>query len=120
MTKYRNQPMMYDGILFDSKGEAARWHELKLLERAGQISTLARQEKFHVVINGKKICTYIADFTYFDGTKRIVEDFKSPITAANPLFRLKKKLVEAVNPGLEIQVVTGKGKISIPHMGKVS
>jgi hypothetical protein len=108
--KYRNEPVVVDGIRFDSKGEAFRWFELQLLQRAGKISTLTRQEKFPVVINGKKICSYIADFTYFDGAKRVVEDFKSPVTAAHPMFRLKKKLVEALNPGLEIQVVTSKGK----------
>ena len=41
--KYNAQPQMVDGIRFDSKREAKRWAELKLLERAGEISNLKRQ-----------------------------------------------------------------------------
>ncbi len=50
MTKYRAQPTIVDGIRFHSKGEARRYQELRLLERAGEITNLelqpaARQEK---------------------------------------------------------------------------
>ena len=35
MTKYRNQPVTVDGYRFDSKAEARRWGELKLLAALG-------------------------------------------------------------------------------------
>jgi hypothetical protein len=103
--KFRNTPVIHEGVRFDSKGELARWQELKLLERAGQIRNLERQSKFSCVVNGVKVCNWIADFSYFEGERRIAEDFKSPATAKLPVFRLKTKLVQACHPGLTIQVV---------------
>lgn len=41
--KYGAQRVVVDGITFDSKREANRWGELKLLQRAGQIRDLKRQ-----------------------------------------------------------------------------
>jgi hypothetical protein len=41
--KYGAQRVVVDGISFDSKREARRWGELKLLERAGEIRELHRQ-----------------------------------------------------------------------------
>lgn len=85
-----------------SKGEAKRCDELHLLERAGQISRLEREVAFPVHINGIKVFTYKADFVYFAENKRIVEDFKGAIT---PIYRLKKKCVEALYLGTKITEV---------------
>lgn len=86
--KYGNTKIMVDGIQFDSKREAARYRELKLLERAGVISFLQRQTKFQLIPDqhapsnaiytkgprkgqrkpGKLLeheCSYIADFATF-------------------------------------------------------
>jgi hypothetical protein len=41
--KYSAQRVEVDGISFDSKKEARRWGELKLLVRAGEIRELRRQ-----------------------------------------------------------------------------
>lgn len=41
--KYSAQRITVDGITFDSKREAKRWAELKLLETAGDICELRRQ-----------------------------------------------------------------------------
>lgn len=41
--KYGAQRMTVDGITFDSKKEARRYQELRLMERAGQIADLQRQ-----------------------------------------------------------------------------
>lgn len=38
--KYHNRKTVIDGITFDSAKEARRYMELKLLERAGEISNL--------------------------------------------------------------------------------
>ena len=92
MNKYRNIKTEIDGIVFDSRKEANRYAELKLLEKAKQIYTLKLQPSFPIVINGQKICTYKADFQYFENYKDVVEDVKGFRTA---LYRWKKKHVEA-------------------------
>ena len=71
MSKYRNRKTIHDGITFDSKGEANRYCELKILERAGEISDLTLQPKFTLQESFKKngkthrAITYIADFPVF-------------------------------------------------------
>ena len=102
--KYRAKPTVIDGIRFASKAEGRRYGELKTMEQAGEITGLELQPKFNCVVNGMKICSYIADFRYFDGNKRVVEDVKSRPTRT-PAYRIKKKLVEALYPGVEITEV---------------
>jgi hypothetical protein len=95
--KYRNKPTEVNGIRFDSQKEAKRYGELCLLYRAGDIRDLQRQYKFSCDIGDDHICNYMADFVYFDVSKnrRVVEDVKgAPPTA---VFKLKKKLVEALH-----------------------
>ena len=101
-SKYKAVKTEVDGIVFDSKREAARYMELRLLERAGKISHLELQPAFECRIDGKKICTYKADFKYFTAKECVVEDVKGVKT---PVYRLKKKLVEALYPGVKIQEV---------------
>jgi hypothetical protein len=85
-----------DNIKFASKKEANRYLELKLLLKAGEITDLKLQERFPIKINDTLICTYVADFSYNQDGKRIVEDVKSAYTKKLPLYRIKKKLVSAV------------------------
>ena len=100
--KYRNIKTAVDGVVFDSQKEARRYGELRLMERAGQIHDLALQPRFPIVINGVKVCTYVADFSYHDQQDRkFYEDVKGMLT---PMYRLKKKLVKAVY-GVEITEV---------------
>ena len=48
--KYHNiKTKTLDGIEFDSRKEARRWEELKLLERAKEISNLQRQVKYILI-----------------------------------------------------------------------
>ena len=107
--KYRNTPVTVDGIRFDSKAEAKRWHELKLLERAGEIKNLIRQPRYRLTAHGCHICDYVSDAQYEDTATgdTITEDVKSPATARDPVFRLKAKLFYA-QFGYEI-TITGKG-----------
>ena len=111
MTKYRAIRTMVDGIYFDSKREAKRYSELKMMEKAGIINSLKLQPEFKCQIDGKKICTYKADFEYLmvdeegpDGQigYYIVEDVKGFKT---PVYKLKKKLVEALFPGTVINEI---------------
>lgn len=92
MTKYRAVKTTVDNIVFDSKREAARYSELKLLFRAGKIQNLELQCPLDFIIGGKKIFTYKPDFIYFEDGKRVIEDVKGVKT---PVYRLKKKLIEA-------------------------
>lgn len=98
--KYNAQRTTVDGITFASKKEAGRIGELKLLERAGHIRNLELQPKFPLVVNGVKVCTYIADAAYFEKNARVVEDVKSGPTKT-PAYRIKRKLLLALNPGLD-------------------
>lgn len=93
MSKYHAVKTTIDGIVFDSKAEAARYNTLKLLERNGDIKLLAIHPQFILNVNGQKIGKYIADFSYYENGKHIVEDVKGVKT---PVYRLKKKLVKAL------------------------
>lgn len=93
--KYHAIKTAVGDITFDSRREASRYHELLLLQRGGVIRDLEMQVPYPVVVNGKKICKYIADFRYFDveRNKLRIEDSKGVRTQ---VYRIKKKLVEAL------------------------
>ena len=95
-TKYNNKKTTVDNIKFDSKKESKRYGDLKMRERAGEISGLKLQVPFPIEVNGKVICRYVADFLYIEKDKLIVEDVKSEVTRRLPVYRLKKKLLAAV------------------------
>jgi hypothetical protein len=97
MGKYRNKKTKVGSLVFDSKKEASYFVQLQWRQKSGEIKEILLQEKFKVEINGKHICYYIADFVvlYPDGRKEVI-DVKSEITRKNPVYRLKKKLVEAI------------------------
>ncbi len=95
--KYKNVKTFVDGISFDSRKESARYADLKLMQKAGEISDLTLQPKFDIVINGVKVCSYVADFSYVENGVKIVEDVKSEVTRKLPTYRLKKKLMKAVH-----------------------
>jgi hypothetical protein len=94
--KYRNTRVVVDGIEFDSIKEAKRYGTLKILQKAGEISDLKLQVRMDILVNSKKIAAYIADFTYMEKGSYVVEDVKSEFTRKNPVYRLKKKLIEAI------------------------
>ena len=98
-SKYHNKKVMIDGIKFDSKKEANRYQELKLMQRAGIISDLQRQVKYVLIPSQKgddgrvveRPCTYIADFVYVDENgKKVVEDTKGYRTSD---YKIKRKLM---------------------------
>lgn len=96
LSKYKAIKTVSHGITFDSKREAARYNELLLLQRGNAITDLKLQVPFEIVVNNRKICKYIADFQYTDLStgQQVIEDVKSGPTKT-PVYRLKKKLVEA-------------------------
>ena len=106
--KYGNKKTVVNGITFDSIGESRRYQELKLLEKAGQISALSLQPKFELQPRYKKdgktirAINYIADFQYIENGQTVVEDFKGYITKE---FAIKKKMFEYKYPELELRIV---------------
>lgn len=98
-SKYSAKKTTVDGITFDSAKEAQRYCELKLLERAGEISDLQRQVKFTLIPKqeDERPVFYIADFVYEEkGGKRVVEDVKGYRTKD---YIIKRKLFKQRNPG---------------------
>ena len=94
-SKYHNKKTEVDGIVFDSKREAERYLELKLLERAGAIQDLILQPSFDLIVQGGKVIgKYYADFKYRVGQSVVIEDAKGEKT---DVYKLKKKIVEAVH-----------------------
>jgi len=100
--KYFAQKVEYDGLKFDSKLEAARYRILKEYQEEGKICDLEVQVPYECVVDGKKICKYIADFRYKCGEDEMVEDTKGVVTQ---VFTLKTKLVEALYPGIIVQII---------------
>ena len=91
-TKYKAIKTFVDGIRFDSKKEANRYVQLKMLEKNGIISNLSLQVPYTLSEStkyGRKI-KYIADFVYEEDGKIIVEDVKGVKT---PVYKLKKRLM---------------------------
>ena len=110
--KYRNIKTTYDDIKFDSKKESQVYSRLKTMEKFGLIKDVELQVVYELLpkfeLNGKtyrKTC-YKADFRYFsnEDNKIHVVDVKSPITAKNDVYRLKKKLM-AYKYGIEIEEI---------------
>lgn len=95
--KYHSQKTEVDNITFDSKKEAKRYTELKLLQRAGIISNLKLQPRYELQPSFKKHdktyrkIEYVGDFEYQMNGETIVEDVKGFKTEA---YKLKKKLFE--------------------------
>jgi hypothetical protein len=79
-----------------SAKERARAVELKLLERAGKIQGLSEQVRFELLPrqDGEQAAFYVADFTYWENDKFVVEDVKGyKKGTAYALFVLKRKLM---------------------------
>ena len=108
LNKYRNEKTVIDGYIFQSKKEANRYFELKMMQRAGEISKLELQPKFEIVpdviwLYASRILRkryYIADFSYFENCIKTVEDVKSAITRKNPVYTLKRQLFLLKYPGI--------------------
>ena len=123
--KYGNKKIEVDGIAFDSKKEALRYFELKIMEQAGEITDLQMQKEFELIPAqyetferyGKtgnrlqdgtrcieKSCVYKADFVYIKDGELVVEDvkgYRDPKSAGYAKFVIKRKLMLAVH-GIKI------------------
>ena len=115
-SKYHAQRTTVDGITFASKRESARYRELKILEKCGQIARLKLQQRFELCVPKTNlrgnvndlnyiitIGHYIADFCYDeldrDRSRFIVEDVKGVQTQ---VYLWKKRHMKA-QYGIEIR-----------------
>ena len=114
-SKYGAEKAVSDGIVFDSKKEARRYNELKILEKAGEITDLERQVKFTLIPAQRELsketykkgpkkgetkpgkviereCSYMADFVYKNAKdgQVVVEDTKGVRTKE---YVLKRKMM---------------------------
>jgi len=104
LTKYRNIKVTCDGIKFDSKKEAKRYLELKLLERGHIVSDLVLQPRMvlqksfkdHLNKTHRKI-EYVCDFSYIKDGQEIWEDVKGYKT---DVYKIKMKLFVYQNPNI--------------------
>lgn len=105
-SKYGSERVEVDGIVFDSRKEARRYSELKILLKAGEIAQLERQVPYELNQGGTHSLRYIADFVYVKAKtgERVVEDVKSEFTARMPLYKKKKKLMKKIY-GIEINEI---------------
>ena len=90
--KYRN--IKTQG--YDSKKEANRAQELKILVKAGEISDLKEQPEFKfegLTYDSGRTVTYRGDFEYMENGARIIEDVKSEATRT-PVYKIKKALMK--------------------------
>lgn len=126
MKKYRSKKTTAYGISFDSKREAERYCELRVLEKAGKITDLQMQVPFELVPaqyetgtrlrrtkSGLKASSvsrlverpvkYIADFVYIEpeSGEKVVEDTKGFRTKD---YIIKRKLMLYVH-GIKIREV---------------
>lgn len=110
MSKYHAKKTEADGIIFDSKKEAARYEVLKILQKTGLISDLRLQVPYVLIAEqrgpdeitargrrkkGKlweRACVYVADFVYTDTEtgETVVEDVKGRRTKE---YIIKRKLM---------------------------
>ena len=124
MNKYRNKKVTCDGYTFDSKREANRYCELRLLLKSGEISDLRLQVPFELIpaqyaptgeyyTKGDKAgqpkmkCVeravkYIADFVYTENGRTVVEDAKG---LRMKEYIIKRKLLRWLNPGIDFREV---------------
>ena len=114
--KYHNAKTIVDGIKFDSRLEAERYAQLKILERAGVIRDLELHPEYELIPlfrkNGRtwRRAVYKADFRYIlcEDDRIIIEDVKGSEAMITDVFRLKQKLFEYLYPEYTISIITSK------------
>ena len=108
--KYHNKKVTLGDMTFDSKREANRWVELAIMQKNGEITDLDTQVVFELIPAQRDPVTkkvleravhYVADFVYYRGNEKVVEDTKGFKT---PEYIIKRKLMLWVH-GIRIQEI---------------
>lgn len=123
--KYNAKKVEYDGHVFDSKKEKARYERLKIAQEIGLITDLKRQERYELEppvveeyeeqLKTKTVTKtrtlqrgiyYTCDFQYMLNGELVVEDVKSSPGQAklDKAYQIRKKLLFARH-GIKIKEV---------------
>jgi hypothetical protein len=94
-SKFGNIRTEVDGYKFDSRREARHYGELRLREKAGEISSICVHPSYELRVNGYLVGRYEADFSYVERGQEVVADVKCKATKT-PVYRLKKMLMFAI------------------------
>lgn len=97
-SKYNASKLEVDGIIFDSKKEAAHYNVLKERLDKGEISNLRMQVPYELIprqLNSKgkveeRACTYVADFVFEENGEEKVVDTKGMRLSD---YKIKRKLM---------------------------
>jgi hypothetical protein len=107
--KYKAQKTEIEGIVFDSRGEANLYLEIKALMRIGEIISVQPHVRFVLRgLNGAVVGSHTVDFivVYSDGHKEAWE-YKGYIVRD---FPIRRKLFEDNYPNTKYVVRTNKRK----------
>lgn len=105
--KYGNEVTIVDGVKIDSKLESNRYQELRLMQKSGDISGLARQVKINLIPKqaGERACDFVCDFVYTTRNgEKVYEDAKGVLT---PTYIIKRKLMKWLH-GITVREVYRK------------
>ena len=113
--KFDTQRQEIDGYKFQSKAEAERYEQLKLLEAAEKIREIEVHPRFKIVVNGVKICTVVLDFQYYDyeNCRHVYEDVKVErrgrdgkvaFSTDTRISKIGRKLLDAVH-GIDVNLI---------------
>ena len=111
-SKFFSKKVVVEGITFDSKKESQIYLNLKEQQEKGIIKDLelqkeyVLQDKFKLNNKTRREIKYCADFVYYDtrDKKTHVIDVKSPYTAKDKVYRIKKKMFE-YRYGIELEEI---------------
>ena len=101
-SKYGNRASEYGGAIYASKKEALYAKHLDILRKAvsdtDRVIAWQAQVPYEIWVRHKFICKYLLDFKvyYADGRIECI-DIKGGNATKTPIYRLKKKLVEAIH-----------------------
>jgi len=100
--KFNAKKVVIDGIKFDSIKEGRYYKSLLIQKKAvnpsDRVVDIQTQVRYDIDVNGKRIGFYKLDFhvTYANGRIEYVDVKGLKKGSAYQIFRLKKKLVEAI------------------------
>lgn len=90
---------------FPSQKELKRALNLLLLETARQITGLKFHPKYDLIVNGRKVATYVADASYVEDSLPVVEDTKPRSGFIDSVAALKIRMFEACYHPIKVRIV---------------
>lgn len=102
--KFHNRKTLTsDGVLCDSKSEAARWEELLMQVKWNAIRDLLPHPSFPLHVNGTRTGRITFDALYTEHGRLVCEDTKSPTTAQHPAYRQRLRTFMACYPHITVR-----------------